>query len=125
MSWFFFFYSSVNLNPRTCVCVYIVHLFGYFNVNFLINEVIKVCGITSFGEHHSITIIAYRGQANVIVEPHKHQKQYPHLWPFEAGIDIYAVEFEHLRYYFVIKYDLSNHISDLFNMDLCIEKTVK
>lgn len=38
-----------------------------------------------------------KGQANVIVEPHKHQKQYPHLWPFEAGIDIYAVEFEHLR----------------------------
>nr|XP_022306331.1 uncharacterized protein LOC111112810 isoform X5 [Crassostrea virginica] len=38
-----------------------------------------------------------KGQANVIVEPHKHQKQYPHLWPFEAGIDIYSVEFEHLR----------------------------
>ncbi|XP_062574423.1 uncharacterized protein LOC134236258 [Saccostrea cucullata] len=38
-----------------------------------------------------------KGQANVIVEPHKHQKQYSHLWPFEAGIDIYSVEFEHLR----------------------------
>ncbi|XP_048755918.2 uncharacterized protein LOC125666724 isoform X5 [Ostrea edulis] len=38
-----------------------------------------------------------KGQANVTVEPHKHQKQYSHLWPFEAGVDIYAIEFEHLR----------------------------
>lgn len=37
------------------------------------------------------------GQANITVEPHKHQKQYPQLWPFEAGVDIYSIEFEYLR----------------------------
>ncbi|KAK3108775.1 hypothetical protein FSP39_015348 [Pinctada imbricata] len=37
------------------------------------------------------------GQANVTIEPHKHPKQYKHLWPFEAGVDIYSIEFEHLR----------------------------
>ncbi|CAC5414930.1 unnamed protein product [Mytilus coruscus] len=37
------------------------------------------------------------GQANITVEPHKHPKQYPQLWPFEAGIDIYSIEFEYLR----------------------------
>ncbi|KAJ8313567.1 hypothetical protein KUTeg_008128 [Tegillarca granosa] len=38
-----------------------------------------------------------KGEATVTVEPHKHPKQYPHLWPFEAGMDIYAMEFEYLR----------------------------
>ncbi|XP_069111647.1 uncharacterized protein [Argopecten irradians] len=38
-----------------------------------------------------------KGQAKIIAEPHKHPKQYPHLWPFEAGIDIISVEFAHLR----------------------------
>jgi hypothetical protein len=45
----------------------------------------------------SISLI-FSGQANIIVEPHKHPKQYPQLWPFEAGIDIYSIEFEFLRY---------------------------
>lgn len=98
MLWFFFFYLSVNLNFRICVCVYIVYLFGYFNVNFLINEVIKVCGIIFFGEYYLIIIIVYRGQVNVIVEFYKYQKQYLYLWLFEVGIDIYVVEFEYFRY---------------------------
>ena len=38
------------------------------------------------------------GQAKILMEPSKHQKQYPHLWPFEVGTDIYAQEFEWLRY---------------------------
>ncbi|XP_060070750.1 uncharacterized protein LOC132550677 [Ylistrum balloti] len=38
-----------------------------------------------------------KGQAKIVAEPHKHPKQYPHLWPFEAGIDIISVEFAHLR----------------------------
>ncbi|XP_033762446.1 uncharacterized protein LOC117343975 isoform X3 [Pecten maximus] len=38
-----------------------------------------------------------KGQAKIIAEPHRHPKQYPHLWPFEAGIDIISVEFAHLR----------------------------
>ncbi|OWF38204.1 hypothetical protein KP79_PYT19415 [Mizuhopecten yessoensis] len=38
-----------------------------------------------------------QGQAKIVAEPHKHPKQYPHLWPFEAGIDIISVEFAHLR----------------------------
>lgn len=120
----FFFYLSVNLNFWICVCGYIVYLFGYFNVNFLINEVIKVCGIIFFGEYYLIIIIVYRGQVNVIVEFYKYQKQYLYFWLFEVGIDIYVVEFEYFRYYFVIKYDLSNYIFDLFNMDFCIEKMV-
>lgn len=37
------------------------------------------------------------GQANIIIEPGQHQKQYSHLWPFEAGIDVYYQEFEWLR----------------------------
>ncbi|KAK3600727.1 hypothetical protein CHS0354_027222 [Potamilus streckersoni] len=38
-----------------------------------------------------------RGGAKIIVEPKKHQKQYQNLWPFEAGVDIISMEFEHLR----------------------------
>ncbi|RUS91359.1 hypothetical protein EGW08_000876, partial [Elysia chlorotica] len=37
------------------------------------------------------------GQANMFVEPNSYQKQYPHMWPFEAGIDLYSQEFEWLR----------------------------
>ncbi|KAH3716697.1 hypothetical protein DPMN_059423 [Dreissena polymorpha] len=37
------------------------------------------------------------GSANIIIQPKKHPGQYPQLWPFEAGVDQIAIEFEHLR----------------------------
>ncbi|XP_053374419.1 uncharacterized protein LOC123531447 isoform X2 [Mercenaria mercenaria] len=37
------------------------------------------------------------GSANISIQPKKHVSQYPHLWPFEAGVDQIAIEFEHLR----------------------------
>ncbi|XP_052808059.1 uncharacterized protein LOC128236936 isoform X3 [Mya arenaria] len=37
------------------------------------------------------------GSADISIQPKKHQSQYPHLWPFEAGVDQIAIEFEHLR----------------------------
>lgn len=37
------------------------------------------------------------GSANISIQPKKHVQQYPHLWPFEAGVDQIAIEFEHLR----------------------------
>ncbi|XP_055959244.1 uncharacterized protein LOC126832679 [Patella vulgata] len=38
-----------------------------------------------------------KGQANVTVEPGRHRQQYHQLWPFEAGVDTYSIEFEWLR----------------------------
>ncbi|ESP01902.1 hypothetical protein LOTGIDRAFT_238088 [Lottia gigantea] len=38
-----------------------------------------------------------KGEANVSVEPARHRHQYDHLWPFEAGVDTYSIEFEWLR----------------------------
>ncbi|KAL4222922.1 hypothetical protein ACF0H5_018962 [Mactra antiquata] len=37
------------------------------------------------------------GSANISIQPKKHVSQFPHLWPFEAGMDQIAIEFEHLR----------------------------
>ncbi|XP_060592955.1 uncharacterized protein LOC132747561 isoform X3 [Ruditapes philippinarum] len=37
------------------------------------------------------------GSANISIQPKKHVSQYTHLWPFEAGMDQIAIEFEHLR----------------------------
>ncbi|XP_005104170.1 uncharacterized protein LOC101848372 [Aplysia californica] len=42
-------------------------------------------------------IFILKGQANMYLEPHAYQKQYSHLWPFEAGVDLYSHEFEWLR----------------------------
>ncbi|XP_046349863.2 uncharacterized protein LOC124130870 [Haliotis rufescens] len=38
-----------------------------------------------------------RGQAKFFMEPTRHRHQYPNLWPFEAAIDIYSIEFDWLR----------------------------
>ncbi|XP_046573601.1 LOW QUALITY PROTEIN: uncharacterized protein LOC124281692 [Haliotis rubra] len=38
-----------------------------------------------------------RGQAKFFMEPSRHRHQYPNLWPFEAAIDIYSIEFDWLR----------------------------
>jgi len=37
------------------------------------------------------------GSANISIQAKKHPQQYSHLWPFEAGMDQIAIEFEHLR----------------------------
>lgn len=42
-----------------------------------------------------------RGQAKVLIDPTKHKNQYRRLWPFEAVSDLYAQEFEWLRYEFM------------------------
>ena len=71
----------------------------------------------------SISLI-FSGQANIIVEPHKHPKQYPQLWPFEAGIDIYSIEFEFLRYtYMYMCILLQNKIKRLKKKGITERKT--
>ncbi|GFO06617.1 CAMP-dependent protein kinase regulatory subunit [Plakobranchus ocellatus] len=49
------------------------------------------------GEPATSLFFILSGQANMFVEPSAYQKQYPHMWPFEAGIDLYSQEFEWLR----------------------------
>ncbi|KAK3759794.1 hypothetical protein RRG08_041748 [Elysia crispata] len=49
------------------------------------------------GEPASALYFILSGHANMFVEPNSYQKQYPHMWPFEAGIDLYSQEFEWLR----------------------------
>lgn len=59
--------------------------------------IIELLSESSFKTVNRIQYVYFSGQANITVEPHKHPKQYPQLWPFEAGIDIYSIEFEYLR----------------------------
>ena len=44
----------------------------------------------------------FRGNAKVLVEPNKHEKQYPHMQPFKTENDVY--ELEGLRYNYRIHY---------------------
>ncbi|PVD30366.1 hypothetical protein C0Q70_09630 [Pomacea canaliculata] len=53
--------------------------------------------IVKQGDKRDRLVFITSGQANIIIEPGQHQKQYSHLWPFEAGIDVYYQEFEWLR----------------------------
>ena len=58
------------------------------------------------------------GSANISIQAKKHPQQYPHLWPFEAGMDQIAIEFEHLRYYNQSSNSQSNciHLTEFKNI---------
>ncbi|XP_041366460.1 uncharacterized protein LOC121381280 [Gigantopelta aegis] len=49
------------------------------------------------GERVSGLHFIIKGQAQILMMPSQHPKQYPQLWPFEVGADLYALEFDWLR----------------------------